>query len=467
MDNKQLLNAIGEADDRFIEEAAPEERQASARGKTKYKAAAVNITDTITNGAAGNPDTIKDGAAIDFNDKLTQPQVKTPTDLPVDENGKAPSPFDINNAKSSSAAGTSGAAKIGGADASAKKTKRNAAGVIRNTRWQKWVGAVAAVLAVCIIGGTVVSGGFFHGGRKSAKEEAFDANYAPNGAYNYLSEAEAPQATEPMANKPGAADMSMYDKTEYSGNSSLISSSIANLGMENLKLIYTASMTLQTSDFAQSEKALSDLVARYNGYFESVYVSNNGMYSASDYRSASYTVRVPASGYESFLNEVGETSHIVSLSQSVEDVGESYYEIEGRLETLYTKQKRLQELLAQAANMTDIIELENELSNTEYQIDSLKGSLNHYDSLIGFSTVHIKLETVTRPGSSISQDTSFGARLARAFKNGLTYAADNFESFIIWIAGNIIGIIIFAVIVFLLIRFRPIKKLWKKIRKKG
>ena len=393
MDNKELLNAIGKTDDRFIEEAAPEERS--------------NVFNQV-----------KDGPAI----------------------------------------------KLPGKDKAAGGSK----GKTLKTSWKKWTGAIAAVLAVCVIGGAAISSGFGRmGSAKKAESMAAPESmyygsqgFSSNGSkYDHVTEAEMP-----------AMEAGYNQKEDYSysndSTGSLISGSVANLGKENLKLIYTANMNLQTSDFEESEKALSALVTKFNGYFESVKMSNNGIYSTSSYRHASYTVRIPAAGYADFVNAVGESSHIVGLSQSVQDVGESYFEIEGRLETLYTKQERLQALLKEAGNMTDIIELENALSDTEYQIDNLKGRLNHYDSLIGYSTVYIEMETVTRPGSSITQDTSFGARLARAFKDGLNIAADNFEYFILWVAENLIGIIIFAVIVILLIRFRPIKKLWRKLRKK-
>lgn len=371
MNNKDLLNAIGEADDRFVEEAAPEERKAIQFGK-KNKA-----------------------------------------------------------------------------DNTVKYTKTN---------WKKWAGGVAAVLVVVILGATILPSL----GGAAKKSDRYDKDYPM----------EEPQSI--MENKPNggfyakdssAAEMEM-PMEDSKGSNSLISSSVANLNKQNLKLIYTANMELQTSDFAESEKALSALVEQYKGYFESVKVNNNGMYSTSTYKSAYYTVRIPAENYEAFINAVGDKCHVARLDQSVQDVGESYFEIEGRLETLYTKQERLQELLKQAGNMSDIIELENALSDTEYQIDNYKGRLNHYDSLIGYSTVYIDLETVTRPGSGISQDMSFGARLARAFRDGLRYTADNFEYFILWIAENLIGIIIFVVIVILLIRFRPVKKLWRKLRKK-
>ena len=384
MNNKDLLNAIGEADDRFIEEAAPEERKAVKFGKAK-----------------------KDPAAI------------------------------------------------GVIDRSAK---------VRKTSWKQWVGGIAAVLAVCVLGAATIPHLF---GGAAKKADMTESIMPGNSGYYYASDMDA-NYNKPEAERPydGKVDLMTNESSKSDSSGSLISSSVEKLNKDNLKLIYTANMTLQTSDYNEAEKTLSALVEQHKGYFESVKVNDSSMYASGSYKHGSYTVRIPAESYEAFINSVGNTCHVASLSQSVKDVGESYFELEGRLETLYTKQERLQELLKQAGSMSDIIELENALAETEYQIDSYKGQLNHYDSLIGYSTVYIELQTVENP-SSVTQSTSFGARIARAFKNGLTYAANNFEDFILWIVSNVIGIIIFALIVFLLIRFRPITKLWRKIRKKA
>ena len=48
------------------------------------------------------------------------------------------------------------------------------------------------------------------------------------------------------------------------------------------------------------------------------------------------------------------------------------------------KLERLQKLLAQAENMEDIITIESAISETEWNIEDLSGTLRHYDALVDF-----------------------------------------------------------------------------------
>ena len=225
---------------------------------------------------------------------------------------------------------------------------------------------------------------------------------------------------------------------------------------ENVKLIFRAWLHLQTLDFAQAEKDLNQLVEKYGGYFESVYTDNGSYYSNYSYLSGSYTVRVPAENYDRFLSAVGNTCHVVNLNKTTEDVGLQYSDTQMRLQTEKTKMERLLSLLGQATEMTDIIQLENAISDCQYQIDSLTSTINRYDSLIGFSTVQIELEQVERLGSAITEEETFWQRLGSNFKEGLEDFGYGVQDLVMWAAYHIVGIIIFILIVILLC------KLWKK-----
>ena len=167
-------------------------------------------------------------------------------------------------------------------------------------------------------------------------------------------------------------------------------------------------------------------------------------------------VRVPAENYDRFLSAVGNTCHVVNLNKTTEDVGLQYSDTQMRLQTEKTKMERLLTLLGQATEMTDIIQLENAISDCQYQIDSLTSTINRYDSLIGFSTVQIELEQVERLGSAITEEETFWQRLGSNFKEGLEDFGYGVQDLVMWAAYHIVGIVIFILIVILLC------KLWKK-----
>ena len=350
-------------------------------------------------------------------------------------------------------------------EAAEEKDKQKVRPKVTGRRIAKWAGAVAALLAVVIIGNHLINSGLF----SNYKDAAEDTDYQYAGDTSYyglnLDGRKTANAVSDGASNPG--EMPSYapssSEAEYGGNTDG-SSHIYN--PSKVKLIYTANVTAQTTDFAAADAYIKDMVNAAGGYFENQSVSNGTYYNGDYLKKASYTVRVPAEKFEEFLNGVGEKVTVKSLNQYTEDVGLSYSETEQRLETLNIKLDRLQELLSQATNMTDIITIENEISYTEEDIEFYTNKINRYDSLIGFSTITIDLTEVANPGSGVGEKEGFFKKLGRKFAEGLSETGDNFANFFYWISYNFVGILIFAAIVFCLIKFRPFTKLFRKLFKK-
>lgn len=226
------------------------------------------------------------------------------------------------------------------------------------------------------------------------------------------------------------------------------------------KVIYTADLSVESTEFDDSVARLEALVAELGGYFESNSVDNYG-----SYRSADYIVRIPAENFDTLCTSVGGIGNLTSISRRKADVSESYYDTDSRLETQKTKLARLQELLAKAESMEDIITIENAISDTEFQIEQLTGTLRRYDSLISYSTVNIVLREVYKLTDAEQAPISFGDRLSAAFRRGCSDFVDGLQNFVLSVARNWAGILLFlavvaavTVIVLRIIRSRRLKK---------
>ena len=217
---------------------------------------------------------------------------------------------------------------------------------------------------------------------------------------------------------------------------------------DNVKLIYTADIELESTAFDTAVSAIQSLASSCGGYFES---SNMNNYSA--YRSAWYTVRVPAENFENFcdtiskLGQEGEVLQVNNISRNARDVSEAYYDTESRLFTQQTKLERLQDLLAKAENMEDRISLEYAISDTELAIENLTGTLRHYDSLVGYSTITLYLSEVYKFTETEEPVIGFGAKLAAAFKSGCSRFVNGLQYTLLDMARHWVGWLIFLVIV--------------------
>jgi hypothetical protein len=240
-----------------------------------------------------------------------------------------------------------------------------------------------------------------------------------------------------------AADESSYEAApERTGGSSESSYDLTEWMPDNLKIIYTGSISLESETYDDAVSNLKSIVNDNRGWFESTR-SDNGR----GYRYVYYTVRIPADNFYVFCDQVGNICNVLDMQQDAQDISDMYYDIEARLATQRTKLERLQKLLEEADTMETIIQLESSISQTEYDIEKLTGSLRKYDSLVDYATVDISLREVyqiTPPEESVH---TFGERFAAAFKRGTTRFVEGVQNFLVNVADSWVGWLIFIIIV--------------------
>lgn len=197
---------------------------------------------------------------------------------------------------------------------------------------------------------------------------------------------------------------------------------------EPRKLVKNGDLQLETKEFDTAVTQILALVEQMGGYIDSQTVDGKSLHDTSRYfsRSASMTARVPADKLDSITAELGSLCNIVSQSQSISDITDSYYDASTRLDTLKIKAERLQELLEKAEKLEDIISLESALSDCQYQIDSLTGQLRRMDNQVSYSTLYISLNEVVEYQEPTAAPKNFGERLmdslsrsGRRLTNGL------------------------------------------------
>lgn len=212
--------------------------------------------------------------------------------------------------------------------------------------------------------------------------------------------------------------------------------------LRDAKMIYTANLEMETTAFDEAVEGLGRLTKEMGGYYENSSQRTGG----SGYRWADYTVRVPAKNYDEFLSRAGALCNLTWRSENAENVTEAYYDTAGRLKTQQIKLERLQELLSRAEAMEDIITIESAISETEYQIESLSGTLRHYDALVDYATVSINLQEVYKLSSVEEAPDSFGARMGSAFTAGWAAFASGLENLAVGLAYCWMWLLVLAAI---------------------
>ncbi len=215
------------------------------------------------------------------------------------------------------------------------------------------------------------------------------------------------------------------------------------------KLIYTYRAELQTLEFEESIAAIESAVQKAGGYIEQSSRSGSG---AIDYgrvyeRTASYTLRIPAQAAGDFVASLSSVAAVTYSNQWVDDVTDYYYDSEARLNNLRVQEKRLLELLAQAENMSDMITIEQALSDVRYQIESLDGTIRRLDKEIEFSTVDIYIQEVFEASQLQAAPLTLGERISARFARSLEDIRESSEDFIVWLIGDSVIILIWAAVI--------------------
>lgn len=235
-----------------------------------------------------------------------------------------------------------------------------------------------------------------------------------------------------MADAQYAVNEEAYYEGEGSYSSQKDSDGALISEKNDQKIIYTASMTMQSTEFDQTMKNIDDQVNAIEGaYYEKRSVSA----ASKDFRSAELIIRVPVKQFGDFLSVMRSAATVTYEYQNAEDVSDSYYDTETRLATARTKLERLQKLLSEATDMENIILLEEAISDTEYEIDSLQGTLKHLDSRIDYSTVTISLAEVVVVDDT-EKPVTYGERLAASFNRGIRSFVSGMGEIFLWLAES-------------------------------
>lgn len=278
--------------------------------------------------------------------------------------------------------------------------------------------------------------------------------------------AEAPTAVA-MREEAGY-DMVMADGFAVAGSTSITSAngaSGAEAPAENPeKIIYSADVTVETTDFDGSIEKLNTLVQDYKAWVESSSVNGADYYSEarghSYNRSAHYTLRVPSESFNTLMSSLSSLGNIPYTYTYTENVTTQYYDAQARLTAYTTQEARLLEMMEIAETVSDVIAIEEKLTELRYQIESIQTSLNNWDRRVDYSYIYLDLQEVQEYTPEAKE--TYGEKLLREFTDGFKDAAEFALDLVLLIVGSIPAIIVIVIVVLVA---RPVIKKRKAKRK--
>lgn len=224
------------------------------------------------------------------------------------------------------------------------------------------------------------------------------------------------------------------------------------------KLVYTASVTLESEDFEAASDALHQKIASLGGIIvsENAYNLNKKGYGG---RSMDMTVRIPQENYETFLAGLSDICNVAAVNRYVENLTERYYDNENRLKSYRIQEERLFAMLEKAESVTEMLEIESRLCDVQYQIEALTNTQRTIDNDVRYSTFNLTLTEVKK--FTTPEPETFGDKFKEAVGGSVEsfgVFSENLLFFFIYVLPYLLCVAVVAVIVVVLVKVANKKK---------
>ena len=135
-----------------------------------------------------------------------------------------------------------------------------------------------------------------------------------------------------------------------------------------------------------------DFVANYakqNGGF----VINSNFYKHNISPSGNVSIKVPASLFDQSMLQFNELGQVTNRNVSGRDITEEYVDSDTRLNTLEITEQRFLEIMKDAKEVKDILEVENQLKIVRIEIEQIKGRMKYLKQSSDLSTINVNFTT--------------------------------------------------------------------------
>ena len=228
--------------------------------------------------------------------------------------------------------------------------------------------------------------------------------------------------------------------------------------LSDQKLITTVEINAETEDLDALMPQLSDHIAQLGGYVEFQNTYYGSAYSSYRHRSANMTIRIPADKLSDFLLHVEVASNVISKQQSQDNVTLQYVDTESRVAALEAERDRLMELLEQAGDLSDLLKIEERLTDVLYDLESTTAKLRSLDNQVSYATVNLYIDEVKI--LTETQEQTVWQRIGSGFGENLRNIGEDIVDFFIWLVTYSPQLIVIGGIIWLAVRTvrRTIKK---------
>jgi hypothetical protein len=212
----------------------------------------------------------------------------------------------------------------------------------------------------------------------------------------------------------------------------------AKLAPVSQSIIYTANLTVEVRGAMAAAARAASYAAGAGGYTAGEKAEAG---SRRQRAQVSLTLKIPVAGYQAALAALGRLGRQTALSQQSADVTQQVADVSSRVTSEQGEIAQLRGLLSRTASVTGLLQVQQQLSSDESQLESLQAQQRALDHETTYATITVlllgpqpRLAVAHRPARH-----GFGAGLAAGW-HGLAHATA-------WLLTAVGAVLPFAVVI--------------------
>lgn len=225
------------------------------------------------------------------------------------------------------------------------------------------------------------------------------------------------------------------------------------------KIIKDASMALKADDVDKTYADILKYAAQYGGY---EFSHDKTVDDTSTYITA--VIKIKPEGLDCVMNYVGESVKVISSSVKSDDITSNYYDTQIRLQTVQKTLEKYYQFLSEAKNVTEMLQIQNEINTLTQTIESYEGQLKMWDTLVQESTLTLSIYQINdsiRIDDEVVWNSLSFSDMGSLIKVGFSGVINILLSVLEWMLIILISaspLLVIAVIIILLIRHKSKNK---------
>jgi hypothetical protein len=209
---------------------------------------------------------------------------------------------------------------------------------------------------------------------------------------------------------------------EYSDESENQNRPADHIEVTDRKLIKEGWLKFRTYDMEDTRSKIHSLTTKYQGF-----IANETQYNYHSSFNQDITVRIPSEHFDKFVSELeGGVDHFETRNIQVQDVTGEFVDTEARIKSKKEMEARYLELLQQARNVNEMLEIERQLGYIREEIESAQARMNSMKDRISYSTLHLEYYVPVEEHEYTEDEPGFGENMADAFKTGWQHVLNFF-----------------------------------------